>query len=300
MTAALQEYAVQSTYSDPGRHGALLDELPRDIAELTAVVRNVVVHYGGAGELGLTGDRLAEIDSRWIEAALATDQRRNGTPLTTPREPVDRVVGCCRDYTLLTVAALRHQGVPARSRIGFAPYFLPGFNVDHVVVEYWNGERWILVDAQLDPAERLDLRPGDLDRAAFVNAAQAWSGYRRGDLDADDFGVHSQPHLRGGWFIRNYVFQELAHRRRDELLLWDNWGAMATDLEGADLGLTDEIADLLLAADGGDAAAEQTLADRYREDPRLHLDGRVVSYSPAGNGPVPVDLGIRTPIRSVG
>jgi hypothetical protein len=64
----------------------------------------------------------------------------------------------------------------------------------------------------------------------------------------------------GDWFIYDYVFIELAHRQRDESLLWDDWGAMAGDIEHADLGLADEIAGLLLEADAGSTQAESDLA----------------------------------------
>jgi hypothetical protein len=296
---ALEDYSVQSTYSDPGRYAELLDGLPTDVAELAAVVQNVLIHYR-AGGIEFTGDRLAEVDHRWIEPLLATDQKRNGTPLATPREPIDRVAGCCRDYTLLTVSALRHQGVPARSRIGFAPYFAPRFNYDHVVVEYWNGERWRMVDSQLAPANNWGFDTADMPAGTFLSAAKVWTGFRAGDLNGDDFGVDPQLPIRGGWFVRNYVFQELAHRQRDELLLWDSWGAMAEDLE-ADLELTDQIAALLLAADDGDTAAEQELAERYRKDPDLRPDGRVMSFSPTIPGrSVWIDLATRSAVPQPG
>jgi hypothetical protein len=296
---ALEDYAVQSTYSDPGRYAELLDGLPTDIAELAAVVQNVLIHYR-AGGIEFTGDRLAEVDHRWIEPLLATDQKRNGTPLATPREPIDRVAGCCRDYTLLTVSALRHQGVPARSRIGFAPYFTPSFNYDHVVVEYWNGERWRMVDSQIAPANHLGFDTADMPAGTFMSAAKVWTGFRAGDLNGDDFGVDPQLPIRGGWFVRNYVFQELAHRQRNELLLWDSWGAMAEDLEG-DLELTDQIAALLLAADDGDTAAEQELAERYSKDPDLRPDGQVMCFSPTNPArPVRIDLATRSAVPHLG
>jgi hypothetical protein len=67
----------------------------------------------------------------------------------------------------------------------------------------------------------------------------------------------------------DYISSELAHRQRDELLLWDGWGAMADQLPD-DLTLIDTIAALLVAADSGGEGAEVELAARYRTDPRLH------------------------------
>ncbi|MEV8378080.1 transglutaminase domain-containing protein [Kribbella sp. NPDC056861] len=289
-------YASHTAYSDPGAHAARLDALPSDLPGLTAAIRNLLIHYRGGG-IEFTGDRYEEINHRWVEAMLTTDERRNGTSLLTPREPFDRIVGCCRDYSLLTIAALRQRGVPARSRIGFAGYFGRGFNYDHVVVEYWNGERWVMVDAQLepDPARKfdsLDMAPG-----WFRSAAEVWLGYRSGALDGDEFGVDPALPLRGGWFIRNYVLLQLAHLRGDELLLWDGWGAMSGELSG-DLDLIDELAGLLVAFDNGDAAAGEVLAALYLADPELRPGETVLQLSPAGHPPVTVDLSRRVPVRS--
>jgi hypothetical protein len=306
---SLDEYARQSDFSDPGRYAPLLDGLPTDVRELATVVRNVIVHYFGAG-LTFTGDRLAEIDNRWVERILETDQRRHTAPLPAPRPETERVAGCCRDFTLLTVAALRHQGVPARSRIGFAGYFGPDVHPDHVVAEYWNGQRWVYLDAQVDPADQ-PFDPGDLDRpvgaqpeppSMFATAAQAWSAYRDG-ADVTNFGVawaepdsadRTGPPLRGPVFVGGSVLLELAHRQRDEVLLWDVWGERLQPSHRAD-ALVDEVADLLLAADEGDEGAERELTDRYRTDPRLRVGATVRCVSPSGTDCV-VDLRSRVAV----
>ena len=287
-------YAEQSAFSDPGPYSPLFDALPRDVRELTAVVRNVIVHYRDPS-VTLPPERLGEIDNRWVERILATDQGRHPAPLAAPRPAVERVGGCCRDFSLLTVAALRHQGVPARLRIGFADYFFaPGWHHDHVVVDYWDGGRWVLTDPQIGPGDWA-FDPGDMPRPPgaragetappvepFATAAQVWTAFRRGEIDDQTYGVDPSLPVRGGWFVRDYVIAELAARQRDELLLWDGWGAMSDTLDGADLGLVDEIAALLLAADAGDEAAEAALAARYRADDRLHPGTEVFCISPTG------------------
>jgi Transglutaminase-like superfamily len=281
----MSEYARHSAYSDPGVHAALVDALPPDLPALTAVIRNLVVHYRGSG-IAFTDDRLAELDSRWVERILDTDQHRFGVPLDVPRPEAERVAGCCRDFTLLTVAALRQRGVPARSRVGFASYFAPDFHHDHVVAEYFDGDRWVWVDAELDPGLRWPFDPCDVPRpSAFASAADVWTAYRRGEVDADRYGVGPDLPLHGEWFIYDEVLIELAHRMRDELLLWDTWGAMADPETGTgadDVALVDEVAALLLAADRGDHAAERELAERYAADRRLHPGDRVRCFSPTG------------------
>jgi len=280
----LTSYTCQSDYSDPGPHAGLLDDLPAEVPALTAVVRNVIVHYRMPGT-DLPAERLAEINHRWLDRLLATDQARSGTPLATPRPLNDRVAGCCRDYTLLAVAGLRHRGVPARSRIGFASYFTPDYHHDHVVAQVWDGSRWVWVDAQIGPEEGWSFDPADIPPGAglFDSAAKVWIAYRAGEIDVERYGVAPDVPIGGAWFVRNYVFLELAHRYRDELLLWDGWGAMGgPGTEGETLELVDEIAALLVAADGGDEAAERDLAKRYANDSRLHPGQRIESHTPLG------------------
>ncbi|MFI5491255.1 transglutaminase domain-containing protein [Actinoplanes sp. NPDC051859] len=287
------DYSRHSAYSAPREYAALLAELPADLPTLGSAVRNLIVHYRGSG-IDFPPDRLAEIDSRWLDRLLAHDQRRfPGSLLTPERAPENRIAGCCRDYTLLTVAALRQHGIPARSRIGFADYLDPSFHFDHVVTQWWDGDRWRAADTQLDPSWGLPVDPLDvpLGPGGLVPAAQLWTAYRRGDLDPSSYGVHPDVPVGGAWFIRNYVLHEAAHRYGDELLLWDMYGTMSMDLDG-DLSLIDEVAALLIAADDGDEAADRKLEQWYAADDRLHPGRTVQSHSP--RGPVStVDLTLR-------
>ncbi|WP_433296539.1 transglutaminase domain-containing protein [Actinoplanes sp. CA-030573] len=269
------DYTGQTRFSDPRAHAPLFDPLPADPGGIGEVIRNLVVHYRAAG-IDFPPDRLAEIDSRWADRLLDADRRRFDTPLAEPRPPERRIVGCCRDFTLLTVAALRHNGIPARSRIGFADYLDPHWHYDHVITEYWDGARWVADDTQVDATD-LRLTPG-----GFRPAAQVWSAYRRGELDPATFGVApAVAGLHGDWFVRNYVIYEAAHRLGDELLLWDIWGNVSLEL-GDDLALIDEVADLLQSADAGDTRAEEKLAGLYADDPRLHPGDRIRCVSPRG------------------
>jgi len=275
------DYTRQTEFSDPRAHGRLFDPLPDDPGGIGEVIRNLVVHYRASG-IEFPPDRLAEVDSRWADRLLDADRRRFDTPLAEPRAPEQRVVGCCRDFTLLTVAALRHKGIPARSRIGFADYLDPGWHYDHVITEYWDGLRWVGMDSQVD--KYVSLAPGGLR-----TAAQVWVAYRHGEIDVETFGVApALADLRGAWFVRNYVIYELAHRRGEELLLWDLWGDMSRELPD-DLSLIDEVADLLQAADAGDDAAETRLAMLYTSRSELRPGPQIRCLSPVG-AEVTVDL----------
>jgi hypothetical protein len=311
------DYTRQTRFSDPGHHLSRLAALTAAtnssevVAGIGAAVRNLLVHYRASG-LDFPPARLAEIDSRWVETML--DTLPPDAPWDQPLPAEQRIVGCCRDFTLLTVAALRARGIPARSRVGFADYFDAGFHVDHVITEFHDGDRWKATDTQLDPAAGFPVDASDvpLGPGGLRTAAQCWLAFRRGEIDPETYGVGPGVPLRGPVMIRKYVLTELAHRRGDETLLWDFWGAdksLIGDLgdrslieawpdlpswDSGDVGLIDEIAALLVSSDTGDSSAESRLAVLYATDPRVHVGDTVTCHSPRG---LRYDVDLRRPSR---
>jgi hypothetical protein len=292
------DHAAHTPFSDPGRYADLLADVSTDLAELSAVARNVIVHYRASGH-ELPIETREEINARWLEELLAADQRRHPWPLDVPRDVTDRVQGCCRDHSLFCVGALRSHGIPARTRVGFAGYFLDGWHHDHVIVETWRGERWVRFDSEVDAPRLslptpLDMGPSPLDGTGFVTAAETWVGYRRGAIDADTYGIGPEiPGFRGPFFLFDEVIFEVAHRFGDELLLWDGWGRVGEPdrtIDEPDAQWLDEVADLLLAADGDDLDAERTLLERYRSDDGLHPGPGVLQASPFGDDLIEVSL----------
>jgi hypothetical protein len=277
-----------SPYSDPGRHRQLLADLDADASAVSAAARNVIGHY--REELKeLPAERRDEVNSRWLERILDVDQSRHPRPLSAPRPAQDRVAGCCRDHTLFAVGALREHGVPARSRIGFAGYFAPGFHYDHVVVEHWTGDRWVRTDPELTDGGGRGFDARDMPTGAgspFETAGEVWLGMRVGRLDAGTYGVLPGSQWRGAGFVARYVVYEVAHRFGDELLLWDDWDGV----HDPDPVWLDHLAEVLVAADEGGAGAEDELARLHAEDRRLHPGPTVVQYSPFGDPPLTVDL----------
>lgn len=288
-------WAAHTPFSHPGRYAPALAAVPPEPQAVHAAVTGLVAHYRAEAAV-LDDERVTEVDLRWCERILEVGLARS--PQLAGRPDHLRGAGCCRDHTLLAVAVLREHGVPARSRVGFAAYFVPDFHVDHVVVEQWDGQRWVLWDAEVpaafgaapfagEPFDVRDIATGG--GAPFVTAAQAWLAYRRDGLDLTRFGVHPGVPIGGRDFVRAYVRLEAAHRRGDELLLWDVWGEGADGSPEDPVGspdeadaLADEVADLLVRADAGDAAAEEALAERYAADPRLHPGATVRTWSPLG------------------
>jgi hypothetical protein len=238
----LRFWQDHSPITEPGAAASLLDALPSDPAALTAISAQLVFHYRADGDWeanGISLDRAAEINLCYA-ADMFERLRSLDSDLAAKRPPATRILGCCRDFTNLYVAILRHKHVPARTRVGFADYFSDGWLMDHVVAEVWDdaSSRWRLIDPELLPGfepaggalDRLDLSP---DR--FLTAPQLWLRARAGEIDPERAVVHPDLHVpetRGWEQIRHNLIHDLASLNKTSLLLWDDWGL---DLDGQPL-----------------------------------------------------------------
>ena len=289
----LDYYASHGPVTDPGREAAAFTELPADLPTLTCIVQGLVFHYFADEHLfgwKPPKERLAEIDTRTVPAMLARLRALDSRPLTEPRPPERRILGCCRDFTVLLCAMARHHGIPVRARVGFARYFSPGFHVDHEILEWWDAGqgRWRLLDPELSERHlahfRIGFDPFDVPRDQFLVGGRAWQLCRSGEAVPDTFGL--APELaepRGLRFVRGHVVQDLAAQNKMELLLWDVWGLMQAEPHAA-LPLLDEVAERTQAVDG--------FADvrRLYTTPGLAVPPRVRCLSP-GRGPHDATVG---------
>jgi hypothetical protein len=224
-------YRRQSRMSDPGAHAPAMRALPPDPSGLAKAAQGLILHEHWAGAYGqtLTDARRGEVHLRALPAMLDQLLTHDPRPLTEPRALEDRLIGNCRDFTLLTVAALRAHGVPARARCGFASYFEPRKLVDHWVAEYWHdsGARWVMVDAQVDELQAGRIKPDfdllDTPPTRFLAAGAAWRACRAGEANPDDFGIM---HMHGLWFIAGDLTRDAAALAGLEMMAWDCWGAM--------------------------------------------------------------------------
>ncbi len=263
-------------------HVELLAGLPCDVPALVRVVQGNLLHIFWTRAYGVTlsPERQAEVELRWVTRQLDRIAAMNPAPLIQLRPAPGKLVGNCRDFSVLLAALLRHRGIPARARCGFATYFLPNHFEDHWVCEYWHGgeERWVLVDAQLDATQvgvlKPDFDPLDVPRDRFISGGAAWRMCRLEGAAPDTFGIHD---MHGLWFVRGNLIRDVAALNKVELLPWDAWGAIAVpdeDLSAEDLGFLDEVA--VLSA--GDVPEPDRLAALYRHDPRLHVPETITSF----------------------
>ncbi len=277
----LAYYRQPATMTSVGRHAALLEALPGDVGELAAVAQGLLIHEHIAPNYGVTlsDERRASVHVRPVDRLLDLIVAEDDAPLSTARPPERRLPGNCRHFSVLMVAFLRAQGVPARARCGFGAYFSDGYFEDHWVCEYWNAEqqRWILVDAQIDQTQRgmfeVDFDLLDVPRDRFVVAGDAWARCRAGDGDPERYGL-SFLKEGGYWWIAGNQMRDVAALNNLELLPWDVWGAMPELNEVIDddrAALFDRLAAFTVVPD----AAFDELSALYRQDERISVRGTV-------------------------
>ncbi|HLI90710.1 MAG TPA: transglutaminase domain-containing protein [Ktedonobacteraceae bacterium] len=282
----LEYYTEQSAMTDPGAYAGLYEDLPCDIAGLCKVVQGLIIHYRDADLFDhvIPDERLPEINTRSVEKMLARIQELDARPLTAARSPDKCLVGCCRDFATLFCSMARHQGIPTRVRVGFATYFVPYFNCDHEIAECWDAgqHRWRLIDPELSQRHLQTNRmiifdPLNVPRERFLVAGLAWQRCRRGKADPDNFGVDPAEDLKGLWFIRQKLVQDLAALNKQELLLWDCWGLMEKqEISDEDEALLDRVATLTQADDKAFAEIQVL----YEHGPGLRVTPPIMSYSP--------------------
>jgi hypothetical protein len=208
---------------------AYLVDLPADPLAAAAVARGVLVHRDWAPGLGLHfgPDRLADQHIRPMRGVIERVVELVPAPVIAARPLGDRIVGVCRHFATLHVAMLRHAGVPARARVGFARYFGDGW-VDHWITEWWDGAAWVRTDPQIGEVAanvlQLTFDPARQPPGEFLDAAEAWQRCRAGEEDPSRFGIFD---MRGIGFIVGNLVQDLAALNKVELLPWDGWGTLA-------------------------------------------------------------------------
>jgi len=230
-------WGSQSTVTDPGKAGAAIDALPDELGALREASSQLVFHYRAGGDFAANGvptERAGEVNTRYADAMFGLLLERGEPSLGRARRPPDRMVGCCRDATVLFVSLARRKGIPARARVGYAAYLRPGWLIDHVIAEVWDSVagRWRLVEPEMsiDRKSVVNGRPVDwMDVAEdqFVTGPRAWRAVRAGESDPERYVITPElqvPVLRGWPNIAHNVIHDLAALNKTEMLLWDGWG----------------------------------------------------------------------------
>lgn len=267
-------YKRTGLMTDLGEYAPAFDNLPTDVPSLVRVVQGLMLHIFWAERYGYKApeDRQSEVNLRSMPQKMKRLLELDSQPLTVARPLERRLIGNCRDFTVMTCAMLQHQGIPARARCGFGTYFMPGHYEDHWVCEYWNADeaRWVMVDAQLDMFQQkalgITFDPLDMPEGQFVTGGKAWLMVRQNQANPADFGIFD---MHGIAFIRGNLVRDFLALNKIEILPWDGWGLMEWDDADAaanEVDLMDRMARLTL---GGDATFTDVRA-LYQNDARLY------------------------------
>lgn len=285
----MEYYTTQSPITDPGEHAGLFDDIPCDVSGICRVVQGLIIPFDeeDAFDYSIPEDRFTDVDARYVTKMLEKIIELDDRPLTEPRPLEKRFVGCCRDFAVLFCAMARHQGIPARARVGFAPYiaeFGPNFTVDHEIAEYWNSNesRWCLVDPEqsdvLVELNSIQFSTEDIPRDQFLVAGMVWQMCRTGEANPVNFGGDPESIFRNWWFLRNRLMLDLASLNKMELLLWDIWGLMDSerDPDEGDVTLLDNVARV---TQSGNEGFEEMQAF-YEKEAELKVPSVITSFSP--------------------
>jgi hypothetical protein len=291
-----KSWVGQSPVTDPAEFAGWVREVPGALTAMRTAARGLVFHYradDGFADNGISPGRIAEIDTRYARDMLERLVSLADQPLAQSRTPSQRLIGCCRDFTVLFLTIARAHGIAARARVGFATYFYPGWYIDHVVAEVWDPSRgtWRLVDPELaddhlSAADGVRVDPEDLTSVQFLTGPAAWQACRSGLADPLRFVVDPELHIpvtRGWPYIRHNLIHDLAALAKREMLLWDNWGW--TDMDGEPSLEQLSVLDDLAAATSSSGVPRATIMSFYQRE-GLTVPAQVISYSPAAEAPL--------------
>jgi len=245
------DYLTQSLYSDPGVNFDKLSIFPADIGFITQAIHHLFLHYADLHLFCVSVDfeRYREMNHRYLDKMLTCLFILDNRSLLVPRNPLNRMMGICRDSALLCCSILRSMGFSARLRAGYVPYFISGLYLDTVIVEFFDNkmERWRMVDTRTSQKQidhyrlpiTFDLT--DLPNDQFISAADAWLLCLSGESDPARFGSRN---VRGMQVIANHMVRDLAFLNKSELLVWDIFGAMLSSYQ-SEMSLFRKLANVL-------------------------------------------------------
>ena len=275
MNNELNYYKLPGQLTDLSVYAETIKKITDNPEYICQIVQGLIVHGAWVKQYGFEYNDENECYhllnmSDLLRKILEFDSRS----LTIARLPENRLIACCREFATLACAIMRTKGIPARSRCGFAVYLgWKGSLEDHWIVEYWNGDRWVMNDPQVDPFQLSQLmgwgynklsiqselsvpNPHDLTDNDFIIAGKAWQMCRNGIISPDICGIAD---LKGLWFVRGQLLRDFAALNKIETVphlcrtergldwsLWKLLNKKDDEITSKDLELLDNIAALTL------------------------------------------------------
>ena len=283
-TDVLDYYRTHSRFTDPGEYAKHLNTLlSTDTDGLHAALGGLMIHIWKIQKHhpNLLSKQSNEIKirhtRRLIETLLSLDNR----PFNIVRDKVKRLIVDCRYFATLSCAVLRHSGIPARTRWGFATYLEKTHYQNHCLCEYWDAKesRWVLEDP--------DLEIHDVSPEQFIAAGRAWQMCREDQNNGTLFGFGRYPRGQGLSKVRGVLVHDLATLNSFEMLSDDWWGMLLKnnkDVTKDDTALLDRTAALTLKDEEFDARREL-----YKNSEALRVPAIIETHAPADSRHIYID-----------
>ena len=184
--SVLDFYKQYSSYTDPGEYAFMYENLPDSLDELCSLIKSQFVH--AYAELPNYSNLFPE--ERWdetmkystVKSILEGLYEYDSRGLVKDRKVEDRLVLICQHNAILLASILKHRGIPARVRGGYATYIAPGMHINHAICEVWNDfeKRWMLVDPSMDKV--------DFSRDLFDFSNDVWLLVQEKETDPNIYG----------------------------------------------------------------------------------------------------------------
>jgi formylglycine-generating enzyme len=212
----LDFYRQYGFYTNPGKYEPMYANLPDSLTEICKLIKSQLIHP--IADLPMYRDLIPQERSYedlkypTVQTILAGLKSYDSDGLIINRKPADRLVVSCRYHAILLASILKHKGIPARVRYGFASYLYPNHHIYHVICEVWNNneKRWMLVDPD---RQKIDFPPQQ-----FEFAGDVWMKNQQGKLDPNTYGV---PDWWGSHPILDVLCHDLASVLGNEHTYYD-------------------------------------------------------------------------------
>lgn len=125
--------------------------------------------------------------------SMLSELLRRDSVYSINRKTNDKINVTCRGKAILLTSILKAKGIPSRVRSGFASYIKDDGNFyDHWITEYFNGHRWVLVDADMYGSD-LGFDLTDIPRDRFLFGAEAYLKIRNNEINKENIIFASNP-----------------------------------------------------------------------------------------------------------
>ena len=154
-------YTSLSRFTDPGEHEAMLDTVPADPLEISAVAGNLTVHHNLLPYFEVPRDEWPNLENVWpprVTDVLTALEQSGPGDLLGERKITERVRSACMMESHLLTSMLRHRRIPVRIRAG---YFRDVYTNEEHLVAFWEKNarvKGVAADLlETDPEEWLEV-----------------------------------------------------------------------------------------------------------------------------------------------